>query len=123
MIQLKQILNIYLHDLIFWGVITLYRNYKKKDIYFLRNNYFKLRKININGWTIFHLMSYSIKGYKYRKNKIIILFLSGLLFEIIEYIIENKTNIKYVDSKILTDPFINLFGYLTGMFFYFFINF
>lgn len=123
MIELKQILNIYIHDLIFWGVITLYRNYKKKDIYFSRNNYFKLGKININGWGIFHLISYSIKGYKYRKNKIIILFLSGLLFEIIEYIIEHKTNIKYVDSKILTDPFINLFGYLMGMFFYFFINF
>ena len=68
-------------------------------------------------------MSYIIKGYKYRINKIIILFLIGLLFEIIEYIIEYKTNIKYVDSKILTDPFINLFGYLIGMFFYFFINF
>ena len=106
----KLILLSYIPDFIFWILLTIYRNIKKKDIKFLKRNYIR----NLNGWNIGHFLSYFAKGFFFKLNYIFHFFLFGFLFEIFEYYIQYKSNIKFVDSSIVIDPFINIFGYIFG---------
>jgi len=107
----KLILISYLPDFLFWIMCNLYRNNKKRDILFLRKDIIGY----CNGWAIGHFISYFIKGMIFQEKYFFIFFLIGFSFEILEYLIEKKTNIPYVDSSIINDPIINSMGYICGI--------
>ena len=103
----KFILISYIPDFLFWFFITTLRNKTNKDIIFLRQNYI----LHCNGWQLGHFLSYFIKGLYFQENYFLQFFFIGLFFEFFEYFIQEKTNIKFVDSSIIKDPIINTLGY------------
>ena len=103
----------YLPDLVFWIICTLWRNKQKRDIIWLKKKYIK----NYTGWNIGHFLSYFIKGVYFKTKYILEFFFIGFIFEIIEYFIQHKTSIKFVDSSIIRDPIINMSGYISGIIF------
>ena len=108
--MILSIVKSYIPDLFFWIICTIYRNIIKKDIKWLSRNYFK----NINGWKIGHFLSYLYKGVYFKIENFLNFITIGFIFEIVEYLIETKTNIEYVDSSIINDTIINSCGYITG---------
>lgn len=59
-------------------------------------------------------LSYLYKGVYFKIENFLNFITIGFIFEIVEYLIETKTNIEYVDSSIINDTIINSCGYITG---------
>ena len=104
----------YLPDFLFWSSITYYRNIRNRDIKILKNNYF----LNVSAWEILHFISYLIKGLFFGKKYFIYFIGFGFIFEFIELFIQANSkylNIKFVNSKIITNTIVNSFGYIVGV--------
>lgn len=117
--QLRNFLIIYAAAITWWVFTIVYREYIiNKDINFLRTSYFTVPPprpltYQCNGWCIGHFFNYALLGFFAPLYAPLAIFL-GALFEILEFFIEKRTKIRFVDAKIWQDIITNTAGTIFG---------
>jgi len=93
---------------IFWLTIVFYRQWKKRDLKWMRDDIYPL----CNGWCIGHFIHYMMLGIFAPKYWYIFMF-AGFIFELIELFLGKFS--KYIDSKIVDDTLTNSAGVIVGL--------
>ena len=106
--EISNIIFLYIINLIYWILTVWYREYKEKDISFLKKELIP----NCDGWCMNHIIHYTLLGY-FASSYWMYVILIGVIFELIEIPL-NKVS-KYIDSKLVKDTITNTIGTFLGV--------